>query len=362
LYDALQLGDEGMDADAERGQDHCFPAAEESGGGAPDSEDPKAHYVYFGVDDATYGQPELADELGNSYVEVLISRPLAKCFLDDRQMQPDETAVLKITTGHKTAVIQRETDLLTPEELAQHTDLVAAAILEELQIWHGHSCFQRQWKAQAYNVMDSRFVAKWKKTLGKDGKMTRIIRMRLALRGFKDKEADRLASHAATTSRLSQRIINSETAGHPNFVTVSIDISKAFLQGLTYDELADLTGEPRRHVAFTLPKGAAAQLRKIAGYEDFCEYREVLECTKPGTGCKDAPRAFSLKLAKVTRSTTLQMHPTVMDPELEIQHDGTKLTAALGKHVDDVKITGEPKSVQNIVDAVERVFGKITSS
>ena len=76
------------------------------------------------------------------------------------------------------------------------------------------------------------------------------------------------------------------TAVHPDFVTVSIDINKAFLQGLTYDELAAMTGEPRRHVAFTFLKGAAAQLRKTLGYEDFNEYLEWLECTNPGTGCK----------------------------------------------------------------------------
>ena len=133
-------------------------------------------------------------------------------------MGPDEVVVLKTTTGHKTAVIQRETDLLTPEELNQHADLAAAAVLEELKVWDRHGCFQRQWKRYAYNVMDSRFVAKWKKVLDKNGKWIRIIRMRLTLRGFKDKEADRLASHSATTlRRLSQRIINSEAAVHQDF-------------------------------------------------------------------------------------------------------------------------------------------------
>ena len=87
----------------------------------------------------------------------------------------------------------------------------------------------------------------------------------------------------------------------------------------------------------------------------------MLECTKPGTGCKDAPGAFNLKLAKVTRSDKLQMHPMAMDTELEIQHDGQNLTAALGKHADYVKINGTPKNVQNIVDEVEKVFGKVTT-
>ena len=119
--------------------------------------------------------------------------------------------------------------------------------------------------------------------------------MRVALRGFKDLEADLLANHSTTTSRLSRRLLNSEAAVQDDFVEISIDINKAFLQGLTYDELAKLTREPRRHVAFTLPIGAAEQLHKFPGYEDFDENSEVLGCAKPGTRCKDAPRAFQLE-------------------------------------------------------------------
>ncbi len=73
-----------------------------------------------------------------------------------------------------------------------------------------------------------------------------------------------------------------KAACHEDWIIVSIDVDKAFLQGLTYDELAKLTGEPRRNVAFTLPPGAATQLRKIPGYEAFDERFEVLECIKPG--------------------------------------------------------------------------------
>ena len=78
-------------------------------------------------------------------------------------------------------MIQRETDLLTPDELRQHKDLADAAILEELTVWPEHRCFDRQKKQDAYNVMDSRFVAKWKIII-EHGKRKRIIRMRMALR------------------------------------------------------------------------------------------------------------------------------------------------------------------------------------
>ena len=41
-------------------------------------------------------------------------------------------------------------------------------------------------------------------------------------------------------------------------------------------------------------------LKTLPGFEDFDPTREVLRCLKPGTGLKDAPQAFSMKLKRVT--------------------------------------------------------------
>ena len=294
-------------------------------------------------------------------MEVGIDRSIAKCFLNDAAMDSGDSVALRIFSTYKQAVIQREANLLTKKELQQHADLAAAAILEELHVWNNHTCFRRRLRSQCHNIMDSRFVAKWKIVIEK-GIRKKLLRMRMTLRGFKDLEADRLVKYAATASRQSQRLISSEAACHDNWIIISIDVNKAFLKGLTYDELAKLTGEPRRHVAFTLPKGAAEQLRKIPGYEDFDEQWEVLECIKPGTGCVDAPRAFSLKLAQVTQSPELGLKPTTFDGQLELQHNGHELTAIVGKHVDDVKIAGLKSKVLEIVDAIEKVFGKVSNS
>ena len=96
------------------------------------------------------------------------------------------------------------------------------------------------------------------------------------------------------------------------------DISKAFLQGVTYQELAELTGEKMREVNFTLPAYNIPQLQQVPGFADFDPNTEVLHCDKPGTGSVDAPRCFSLKLAEVTRSEECGMTPTMIDPELEM--------------------------------------------
>ena len=103
-------------------------------------------------------------------------------------------------------------------------------------------------------------------------------------------------TYFGTATRLSQRVVASEAAVHDDWIIVTIDIEKAFLQGMTYKEIQECTGEPERDVFFTLSPGSAAMLRRIPGYETYDERYECLRCLKPGTGTKEAPRAFSLKL------------------------------------------------------------------
>ena len=43
----------------------------------------------------------------------------------------------------------------------------------------------------------------------------------------------------------------------------SMDVEKAFLQGQSYEELAEETGEELRHVNFGLPLRCVASLRQV---------------------------------------------------------------------------------------------------
>ena len=54
-----------------------------------------------------------------------------------------------------------------------------------------------------------------------------------------------------TATRLSQRLLVSETVVR-GWILGSTDILKAFLQGVTYAELAQETGRPERQVSFEL--------------------------------------------------------------------------------------------------------------
>ena len=81
------------------------------------------------------------DTDGNLYVEVLCPGPTA-LFILDSPLPEGYTARLRVYVSHaKKAVIDRETDLLTPKEFKENAHAVRAAKLEELKIWVDHECF-----------------------------------------------------------------------------------------------------------------------------------------------------------------------------------------------------------------------------
>ena len=245
-----------------------------------------------------------------------------------------------ISANSKRTVVVKEDDILTSKELQAHTTEVATATVTELKIWINNQCFKKCLLKNAHNVMTSRYVAKWKWLKDDNAQWQRRIRMRMVLRGFMDLEAFSLDTFSGTAKRTSQRILASEAACHKDWILASLDIDKAFLKGFTYKELAEATGERERVVCFKLPPGSATFLRKFPGFEDFDETIHCLQCIKPGTGTKDAPRAFSLKLRKTTQQIGLKS--TSYDPEFEIKKD--LLTA---KHVDDINMAGTEAAIDN---------------
>ena len=292
--------------------------------------------------------------------EMYISQRMSTCFGDPLQLQYDEMFSIRIYNAvGKVEVVKRASDLLTKEELITHKNAVNQAILEELRIWDNYGCFKMVPRKGAENIIDSRFVAKWKVKDPNRPYESRIIRIRMALRGFKEWCADLLDSHAATANRISQRLLISEAAVQKTWSFLSLDINKAVLQGVTYKEMAAATGEKERVVHFTLPPGAAVFLRMSPGFESYNERFHVLKCVKPGTGCKDAPRAFSIKLASVTRDPKVGLKPLSGDPETEVKHVNGRLVLIICKHVDDLKIAGVESEVQNLILSLEKVFGKI---
>eukprot|EP00959_Pyramimonas_sp_CCMP1952_P329024 6888296-Pyramimonas_sp.AAC.1 len=72
-----------------------------------------------------------------------------------------------------------------------------------------------------------------------------------------DTQAFDVETFSGTARRQSQILLASEAACHPEWILASVDIDKAFLKGLTYEELAHAIGEETRMVCFILPPGSA---------------------------------------------------------------------------------------------------------
>ena len=56
----------------------------------------------------------------------------------------------------------------------------------------------------------------------------------------------------------------------------SMDISAAFLKGMTFKQIAEITGEKLRSVQFNFPPADAWILQTLPGMEGYEHYTEVL--------------------------------------------------------------------------------------
>ena len=299
------------------------------------------------------------DDAGNQYIAIDCPGHTRKLV---SALQPGTGEIVTLrayVAGTKKDVIETDTDLLTNEEYQQNRGLVKEAVQSEFQTWIDHKCFERRPRQGVRNLLDVRWVGKWKYV--KDPKANdskkRIIRMRLTLRGFKDRDAGSLATFAGTSSRVGQRIIVSEAVNH-GWKMTAIDVKKAFLKGVTYQELAKETKEPLRDVSFELDHDSVEVLKTFPGYGNFDPRREVLHMLRPGTGCVDAPRCWSLKLTKATNDL-FGAKPTKFDDQLIVRHDRQgNLDFIASKHVDDIKVACSPAVLEEFIKCLETVFGK----
>ena len=302
---------------------------------------------------------ELGDETLEDKVYLEFPAPFSKLIDGVTEALPigQAYAITADALSRKKQVVSTDSDLLTPAEVSQHKADVLKAMQLELATWHKHKCFERRLRRKARNIIDCRWVLKWKVTEGPRGH-SRTIRARLTVRGFKDRDAASLESYAGTSTRWSQRIVASQAVLR-GWRIVSADVAKAFLQGVTYAELSRITGKPLREVCFDLPSNCVHLLRTLPGYADYDPTQEVLACTKPGTGLRDAPKAFALKLGQVTRDGC-GLKSVSTDSELEVLHIDGNAELLMAKHVDDLKIAGTAERIKWMLSKLEAVFGSLT--
>jgi hypothetical protein len=155
----------------------------------------------------------------------------------------DECIVLKVHLGVKPEiqqVIEKAFDTLDANEVRKNYELVREGMVKEIRSWTALDTVKPVFRHQATNIVDGKWVHKWKLVDGK-----RIIKSRLTLRGFKDLQGNHIETFAGTASRWGQRLICSVAAMN-NWPMFSSDVGAAFLKGVTFEDLAKVSGTPLR--------------------------------------------------------------------------------------------------------------------
>ena len=252
------------------------------------------------------------------------------------------------------AAIERVHNIITRQEALENLEACKESMLEEIGRWIKHKAWKRGPRSEAQNVLSSRWVLKWK-DIGQGTEKKRRIKARLVAQGFRDRQE--VENYAGTTSRWAQRVLII-VAVQQGWDLWSAVISEAFLRGLTFEELHKDGVNELRRVELELPPGGEQLLRLVPGYGDFNPLTEVLVMLKPGFGLKDAPRLWLLALRRVLNA--IGARPTCIDPQLFCVHDAEgRLVLLVSIHVDDIKICGQPKLMQLVIQKLEESFDSL---
>ena len=279
----------------------------------------------------------------------------------------------------KKLTIEKELNNLSPNEVADNKEAVLAADLKELKQLFDLGTFQRKKRREATNIVDVKWVRKWKKDPNTGEK---FVKSRLTVRGFKDM-CQEMLTYAGTATRWAQRLIVA-LAVLLELPLFTIDVTGAFAKGLTWEQLAKLTGEVIRSVQFELTRPEdVALIRRIAGFENFDPNTEVLDMIKAIYGLKDAPRAWSMRLHQILcdalliqlrHEQELYVAHETSNPQLRVPNGSTgetqrgcpssihckPLKLAATAHVDDLKCIGKEPASTKMIQVIEKAVGKVT--
>ena len=195
--------------------------------------------------------------------------------------------------------VNRDVHELTAAEQKNHSAELTAAQLKELASWVKHSgakpILKSDYKQRTrLDPIDSRWILTFK---WKSGKL--IIKARLVLKGFQERNANALQTASPTATRTSHKRIMHKAALH-GFEIWSTDVSAAFLRGFKITDLPTI-GMSRQPVAFKIPD---ANFFKLLAQLDpvwkQCLGNPALWCIETATapyGLKDAPLLWYLKFS-----------------------------------------------------------------
>eukprot|EP00975_Prorocentrum_lima_P043677 9163458-Prorocentrum_lima.AAC.1 len=87
---------------------------------------------------------------------------------------------------------------------------------------------------------------------------------------------ENIKTYSGAAAKWAQHAVNAYAA-QKNYTLFSMDISAAFLKGMTFQEIASETGENLRSVKFNFPPADFWTLRKLPGMEDYDNSVEILD-------------------------------------------------------------------------------------
>ena len=187
--------------------------------------------------------------------------------------------------------VDRATRPVSKEELTSKYQEIRAARKKELQSWIDNNTGTAQRKceweqATHLRALPSRWVDTWKLKGG-----TLIAKSRLCLKGFAEPITVEENTASPTANRVSHRVV-CHVAVQNHWSLASLDVSVAFLKGLTFTQLAE-KGIARKPVAFVPCEDAWELLAEISPQEfshvlaNPKDYVYVLQ--KAAYGLRDAP-------------------------------------------------------------------------
>ena len=258
--------------------------------------------------------------------------------------------------------VDTDTDNVEEHDLTPELwNLVEEADESEIKQFVDEKAFKKLHKEEISSemiVIDARWVRKWKRYPDKSIRM----KSRLCARGCLDGQKQELTTRSTTATRLSQRMIVS-TSARLDFDLESLDISGAFLKGLSFNEIQKALKKkgiyaPHRAVVIFPPANVWRHLGKFAS-EEYQVPDYGLLCNKPVYGLNDAPLAWQLSLGEHLESTGGVA--SKMDENFHVwKDDRGKIYGMLTSHVDDLAICGSKKFPDEMNDGFIKRFKKVS--
>ena len=256
---------------------------------------------------------------------------------------------------------RRQNQVLSKAEEEEFGPEVEAAKVKEIGNYCTHKAIHAVLRTgQEWNILTAIWVLTFKWA---DGAW--MIKARLCLRGFQDRQGPQVHKYSPTASRLGQRLLQS-TAVLYRWELISIDVSAAFLQGLPFKDATTKLGQQRR--AWCTPPADAWRLLRLVKDEFGLELPAIgfeshwiWLLLKAIYGLDDAPLLWRKALMQwlLGKGWTESRMDRCM---LYLREDGLRkgpLRGLLTLHIDDEGATGFPEVLETLASEMSKQYGEV---